>query len=58
MVECNLNIINIEKNIYNVIKENSSIEKMAINSKVISTRITNLANSMRTIKTVTHINCK
>ena len=58
MVECNLNIINIEKNIYNVIKENSSIEKMAINSKVISTRITNLANAMRTIKTVTHINCK
>jgi hypothetical protein len=57
VVKCTLNFIKIEKKVYNLIKENYSIEQMALNAKAMSSRITNLANAMRVNQTITHINC-
>ncbi len=47
-----------EKKIYKIIRENYSIEQMALQTKAMSTRITNLAFAMKTMKTVTQINSK
>jgi hypothetical protein len=58
IVKSTLTFINMEKKIYKIIRENYSIEQMALQTKAMSTRITNLAFAMKTMKTVTHINSK